>query len=100
MRTDDKEIERMMNEDGMTHAEAEAAYRKKAKNMKEPKESMGGVALPASLLPDVPTGKEVDVSICGTVTGKSNGMVNIKTRRFSVNVMEPMPESTKAVNLR
>jgi len=116
----DQEVERLMNEEGMTHAEAMAKVGgKKAPKKSKPaegseeeeaaetpdeedaegadedsddKEMDETISLPEGILPAVPIGKEVDITICGKVTGKSGGMIQIETRRMNCSVNEPMPE--------
>jgi hypothetical protein len=113
----DAAVEKLMNEQGLSHAEAISQVRGKKKS-KAPApaegsaaeeagespdeedsedESMETVDLPAALVPGASVGKEVDISVTGIVKSKSNGMVSVELSRTSGSSRDPMP-APKAVD--
>lgn len=102
----DAQIEKLMNEEGLSHSEAldELKKRKKTPAKTAPAEGSAEeeasesadvekaeetMTLPADLLPNVSVGKEVDLSIHGTVSSKSDGTIQIKTTSVNVGMREP-----------
>lgn len=115
----DAAIEKLMNEQGLSHAEAMAQMRTKKKpkapaegsaaeeSSESPEEEASEddagagdasdselVDLPAALAPGASIGKEIDISVTGIVKSKSNGMVSVQVSRTSGSSREPMKDSS------
>jgi hypothetical protein len=122
MNKSDAAIEKLMNEQGLSHGEAiaQARGKKKAKAPAEgsaaeeasesPEEEaaedsagagdaqdMETVDLPAALCPGASIGKEVDISVTGIVKSKSNGMVSVELSRTSGSSRTPMKTDNPSV---
>jgi hypothetical protein len=116
----DREIERLMGEEGLTHAEAMAKVAGSKKSKAKPpegsaeeedaetpeeesaeddegegdSEDANTIDLPAALVPGAAVGKEVDISVTGIVKSKGNGTVCIELSRTSGSSREPYKPST------